>query len=122
MKTAAISSRWWGLALVSCALGIGVSCVVRVDEPIVRITAKKFEYTPHRITVKKGQAVTLELTSLDRVHGFNLPAFGLRGEIVPGKPLRVNVTPTKSGEFPFFCDIFCGLGHEEMSALLIVTD
>jgi hypothetical protein len=32
-------------------------------EPVIRITAKKFTYTPHDITLKKGVPVVLELTT-----------------------------------------------------------
>jgi cytochrome c oxidase subunit 2 len=92
------------------------------DEQVIRLTAKKFEYDLREITLKKGAPVVLELTSLDRVHGFNQPDFGVRGDAVPGMVTRVRFTPTKTGEFVFFCDVFCGDGHEEMSGTLIVKD
>lgn len=91
-------------------------------EQVIRITAKKFEFDRHEIIVRKGVPVVFELTSLDRIHGFNLPEFKLRSEIVPGKTVRVRFVPDRSGQFVFFCDIFCGDGHEEMSGVLIVKD
>jgi cytochrome c oxidase subunit 2 len=66
--------------------------------------------------------VVLELTSLDRVHGFNCHALGIRSDINPGKIARVRFTPKKSGTFVFFCDIFCGEGHEDMSGKIIVEE
>jgi cytochrome c oxidase subunit 2 len=39
---------------------------------------------------------------------------------VPTEETRVNITPTKPGEFVFFCDVFCGDGHEEMAGTLLV--
>lgn len=95
---------------------------VAANERVIAITAKKFEYSMSEITVKKGEAVVLELTSLDRVHGFNLPDFGIRTNIVPGTVTRVRITPTKAGRFNFHCDVFCGEGHEQMSGTLIVTE
>jgi cytochrome c oxidase subunit 2 len=52
--------------------------------------------------------------------GFNLPDFGMRTDIMPGAMSRLQLTPDKSGEFSFHCDIFCGSGHETMSGVLIV--
>ena len=49
-----------------------------------------------------------------------MPAFGLRTDIVPDRETRVTVTPQTTGSFTFFCDIFCGDGHEEMSGTLVV--
>jgi len=50
-----------------------------------------------------------------------MPEFGIRTDIVPDQETRVTITPTKTGTFVFFCDIFCGDGHEGMSGTLIVT-
>jgi cytochrome c oxidase subunit 2 len=86
----------------------------------IEIMAEKFDYTPDTIKVKVGQPVTFVLTSIDRVHGFKMPDFGVRTDIVPGLETRVTITPTKPGTFAFFCDVFCGNGHEDMSGTLIV--
>ena len=92
------------------------------DVKVISITAKKFDFTPSEITVKKGVPVAVELTSSDRVHGFSLPDFKLTARIEPGKVTRVEFTPDKTGEFTFSCNIFCGSGHEDMAGSLIVTD
>jgi cytochrome c oxidase subunit II len=91
-------------------------------EKVIRLKAKKFEFTPGEITVKKGEPVVLELTSEDRTHGFNLPDFGVRTEVKPGTVSRVRFTPEKAGKFGFACDVFCGSGHEDMSGTLVVTE
>lgn len=70
--------------------------------------------------MRHGQPVTLVLTSEDRIHGLKIPDLGLRAEIVPGQETRVTFTPEKPGSFAFFCDVFCGDGHEEMDGILIV--
>jgi hypothetical protein len=48
-------------------------------EQTIHLTAKKFEYGPNKITVKKGVPVVIEIVSLDRKHGFCSPTsrFGL---------------------------------------------
>jgi cytochrome c oxidase subunit 2 len=92
------------------------------SEQVIKVTAKKFEYSPNEITVKKGMPVTLEFTSLDRLHGFNCPDLGIRTDITPGKENRVRFVPQKSGTFEFHCDVFCGEGHEDMTGKIIVAE
>jgi cytochrome c oxidase subunit 2 len=94
------------------------------EEPakVVQITAKRFEYSPREVRLKKGVPVVLELTSLDRLHGFSCPDFKIRADIEPGKTARVAFTPDRTGTFPFHCDIFCGDGHEDMSGKFIVEE
>jgi cytochrome c oxidase subunit 2 len=108
------------------ALGsLGAAVTLQSAEPkekVIRITAKKFNYTPGAVTLKKGVPVVLEFTSQDVMMGFNLPDFNVRADIVPGKVTRLRLTPDKVGTFVFLCDIFCGAGHEEMNGRLIVTD
>jgi cytochrome c oxidase subunit 2 len=92
------------------------------DEPVIKITAKKFEYTPSEVKLKKGVPVILELSTEDILMGFNAPDLGVRVDVVPDKTVRVRVVPTKVGKVEFYCDIFCGLGHEEMDGLITVVE
>ena len=92
------------------------------NEKVIQVTAKKFEFNPGEITVKKGVPLVLEVTSQDRMHGFNLPDFGVRTDVKPGEVSRIRITPDKTGKFTFFCDVFCGAGHENMSGTLTVMD
>lgn len=90
-------------------------------ERVVQITARKFTYKPDVIELELGVPAVIELTSLDRDHGFAVPELGLRIDVEPGKTARVKVTPDKVGTFPFHCDIFCGSGHEEMAGRIVVV-
>ena len=110
--------------MVALLIGSAAGGVTRLaaDTPNeIRISAKKFEFHPNKVALKRGQPVTLVLTSEDRIHGFKVPDLGLRAEIVPGQETRVALTPEKDGSFTFFCDVFCGDGHEEMDGTLIVA-
>ncbi len=91
-------------------------------EQHVSLVAMKFDYLPDTITVKKGVPVVLEISTLDRLHGFEVPSLGLHAQIAPGPPTIVRFTPEKTGSFGFHCDVFCGDGHEGMEAQIIVTD
>jgi len=101
---------------------IGDYTMANEKEMVIQITAKKFEYSPKEIKIKKDVPVTLEFTSLDRLHGFNCPGLGIRSDIVPGKTNRLYFTPTKAGTYPFHCDNFCGGGHEGMTGTITVEE
>ena len=106
------------------ALGLGTLAAVAVAQPqerIIKVVARKFDFTPGEIHLKKSVPVVLELTTLDVVMGFNVPDFGVRSDIMQGMTSRIRFTPDKVGEFPFYCDIFCGSGHEGMSGVIAVT-
>src|SRR4029453_17344285 len=91
-------------------------------EQVVRMTAKKFEYTPSEITLKKGVPVILEITAVDRDHGFKIPELGVRADLKSGEVTRVRIVPDRTGTFEFRCDVFCGSGHEDMSGEIVVVD
>jgi cytochrome c oxidase subunit II len=113
------------LAVVAAALATGSVATYVLAQPaekVIRIEAKRFDYTPGEVTVKKGQPVVFELTSRDVLMGFNLPDFNLRADVVPDKVTRVRFVPDKTGTFTFLCDIFCGSGHEEMHGQLTVVE
>ncbi len=100
----------------------GAAALAAAPEQVIKITAKKFEYNPKEITLKKGAPVVLEFTSLDRLHGFNCPDLGVRADIKPGKVAKVRLTPQKVGDFEFHCDNFCGSGHPNMTGMFHVVE
>jgi cytochrome c oxidase subunit 2 len=85
-----------------------------------RMRLRRFSFEPAEIRVARGEAVTLELSSMDVPMGFALADFGLRRDVLPGTVSRLEFTPDKRGEFLFHCDVFCGSGHEDMGGVLIV--
>ena len=112
-----------GALLVFLAGGYFCTCTLAAaPEQVIQIKAKRFEYLPNEITLKKGVPVRLELTSLDRLHGFNCPAFKIRGDVRPNQITKISFTPDKVGTFEFHCDNFCGEGHENMSGKFVVTE
>jgi cytochrome c oxidase subunit 2 len=109
------------LALASIA-GYIAAHAATADVQVIKISAKRFDYTPGHLTLKKGVPVILELSTRDVLMGFNLPDFNLRADIVPDKVVRVLFVPDKIGTFTFLCDIFCGSGHEQMQGSITVVE
>lgn len=93
-----------------------------VPAQTVKIMAKRFEYVPNEITLKKGVPAVLELVSSDRRHGFHIHDLRIREDVMPGQSVFVRFTPEKAGRFAFECDVFCGTGHEEMSGVIVVVE
>ena len=112
------------LALGGLLLGagtIGLRAATQPEEQVIKILARKFTYSPNKLTLKKGVPVVLELTTADVLMGFNAPDFDVRADIIPGKVARVRLVPDKIGTFAFLCDIFCGTGHETMNGTITVV-
>lgn len=85
------------------------------------ITAKRWSFDPEIITVNEGDNVVLHITSIDVAHGFVLSDFGVNERLNPGETVNVEFVADKVGTFRFFCNIFCGSGHNEMNGRLIVV-
>ena len=121
-KKSLIASGFLVIATLISGLSLYIKANAVPAERVIRINAKKFDFTPETITLKKGEPVVLEISSADRKHGFKLDAFGIRADVNPGAVTRVRLTPDKTGKFTFTCDVFCGDGHEEMSGTVVVTE
>lgn len=117
--------REWMARVAACGtlplLGVlGRGALAQAPAPqVVKLVAQRFRYTPSEFRVKPGEVV-LEFTSLDFVHGFNMPDLNVRADLPPGRVTQVRFTVDKPGQYDFLCDNFCGDQHEEMNARMIV--
>jgi len=92
------------------------------DAPqVIKITAERFRFKPDEIALKSGQPAVLEITSLDFVHGFNVPDLGIRTNLIPGRVNSVAIKALAPGRHGFLCDNCCGGGHEDMNGTIVVT-
>ena len=108
--SSALGAALGGVAVHGAGRAFGQPAPVRIP-----VKAAKFEFTPSEITVKRGNPVTLVLTSVDFDHGFSCPDFKLRSDLIPGKEIELTFTPARVGRVLFTCDNFCGEGHDDMS-------
>jgi len=88
----------------------------------IKLTARRFEFDPHTITVQKGKPVRLLITSEDVEHGFAIDDFDVNAEVKAKRTKVVEFTPNRAGRFRFRCTVYCGDGHDEMSGELVVED
>jgi len=88
----------------------------------IEVTAKRFEYIPAEITVKKGEPVVLVLHSTDVAHGIKFADLNLKADIGTAGTSELAFTPDKAGTFVGHCSHFCGSGHGTMVLTLHVTE
>jgi cytochrome c oxidase subunit II len=88
----------------------------------IEITAKRFEFAPAEITLKRGQPVVLVLKSTDVAHGLRFRDLNVEIKVGAGGAAEVQFTPQKTGDFVGRCFVFCGSGHGSMMLTLHVVD
>jgi cytochrome c oxidase subunit 2 len=110
------------LGLMAGLAAYGSSRLTRAEEDVkeIKITAQQFDFSPDRITLKKGQKVKLVLTSTDVAHAFVIIPLKVDTDIPPGKTTEVTLVPKKTGKFRAFCDHYCGTGHSAMKVTVVV--
>ena len=64
--------------------------------------------------VALGRPVRLNLKSLDVLHGFYVPAFRIKSDVVPGKDNYTWFEATQLGDFDVECTVMCGVNHSYM--------
>jgi len=112
----------------------------RTDETqTIEVSAKKYEFTPSEIRVKKGSKVRLEVHSTDEEHGIKLNVYpegskdrstpGLvfdypeeNGKVQKGKDQILEFVAEKTGTYEFKCAKLCGIHHGRMKGKLIVEE
>jgi cytochrome c oxidase subunit 2 len=70
--------------------------------------------TSPRLYVPVGKPVRVNLVSTDVIHGFFLPAFRVKRDVVPGMPNHAWFVADKPGSYDLFCSQYCGKGHSAM--------
>lgn len=114
--------KWSSIALATAALLAAAPRARAGEARVVDIAAKRFEFSPREVVLKRGEKVTLRLRSGDVTHGFYQKALGIDATIEPGRTTEVTLTPEKAGRYLTICDHFCGSGHGGMSMSIVVED
>ncbi len=92
----------------------------------VYATMVRSHINPERITVNKGDIVTMYLTNLERAedetHGFTVDNYDVHASLEPGETTTIKFTADIEGVFPYYCTEFCSALHLEMMGYLMVKD
>lgn len=99
------------------------------DAMVITVTARQWSWSftyPNgkhttRLYLAYGKPVKLELRSLDVIHGFFVPAFRIKEDVVPGKQNYTWFSPTLLGTFDIECTVICGIDHANMLSKVVVV-
>jgi len=105
----------------------GQERIVRKGKNVyVYATLVRSHINPERITVNKGDTVTIYLTNLERAqdetHGFTVDNFDIHASLEPGETAELKFKADIEGVFPYYCTEFCSALHLEMMGYLMVKD
>jgi cytochrome c oxidase subunit 2 len=111
----------------------------RGDAPLAEVVAEQFAWrfrypgadgrlgtaddveVPYRLVVPAGERVVLALRSRDVIHGFFVPAFRVKQDVVPGTVLTTWFEVDEPGEYDLVCTQLCGFGHYQMAGKVRVV-
>jgi heme/copper-type cytochrome/quinol oxidase subunit 2 len=94
--------------------------VIAPQEKTFRIEARQFAYSPSELEVNPGDTITIQLVSVDVVHGLYIDGYDLSVEADPGQTATLTFTADKPGSFRFRCNVTCGAMHPFMIGKLTV--
>jgi heme/copper-type cytochrome/quinol oxidase subunit 2 len=81
---------------------------------LIRIEASSFQFTPGQIHINPNDEVTIELVSMDVVHGLSLDGYDFELKADPGQTVSATFVADKAGVFRFRCSVACGNLHPFM--------
>jgi heme/copper-type cytochrome/quinol oxidase subunit 2 len=104
---------------------------------VMQVTARKYEYSPAPIHVKRGAKIQLMITAIDHDHGFSIfpvpdgaDSNGPAGlvftspqecwQVKKGETTTIEFQAQTPGTYSFKCCHVCGLGHRGMKGQLVV--
>jgi cytochrome c oxidase subunit II len=92
---------------------------------IGRMWQWSFEYPGQKMSnelvLPLNSPVKLNLFSEDVIHGFSIPAFRVKEDVVPGKNNYMWFTPQQLGDYEIFCTAYCGVRHSYMGTKVRVV-
>jgi len=73
------------------------------------------------MVVPQGKDIALTMESADVIHGFFIPAYRVKQDIVPGMKNRLWFKAVSLGTADIFCTQYCGEEHSKMLATVYVV-
>jgi cytochrome c oxidase subunit 2 len=87
---------------------------------LIEINARRFQYEPHIIRVKRGERLTLRLQSLDVEHGLFIDGYDVNIQVEPGGQAEKTFVADRPGRYTFRCSVTCGEFHPYMVGYFVV--
>ena len=68
----------------------------------------------NQLHIPVDRNIVLTLTSQDVIHDFDVPAFRIKHDVLPGRYVRMWFKATHPGTYRLFCGQYCGDFHSLM--------
>jgi cytochrome c oxidase subunit 2 len=97
--------------------------VNKLDDSTYQVfaVAQMWQFQPSEIYIPVGSEVDFFLSSKDVVHGFNIAEKNVNMMAVYGNINKTTVKFEKPGVYKITCHEYCGTGHQNMQAEVIVN-
>jgi cytochrome c oxidase subunit II len=97
--------------------------VKKLDDKTYQVfaVAQMWQFQPSEIYIPVGSEVDFFLSSKDVVHGFNITEKNVNMMATYGSINKTTVTFDKPGVYNIVCHEYCGVGHQNMRAQVIVN-
>ncbi len=86
----------------------------------VAVLAQTFSFNPNEIKLPVGSTAEFYVTSKDVLHGFQVAKTNTNMEVIPGEVAYSTHDFNKVGEYWVTCNEYCGIGHQNMLAKIII--
>lgn len=104
----------FGLLLLVLGVGMAAACGQGPREERLIVIARKYEFDPGTIRVKRGDTIRLTVKSEDVEHSIAIPELDVPETKIPaGGEARITFVPEEAGTFTGRCTV-PGKGHENM--------
>jgi cytochrome c oxidase subunit 2 len=114
------------LVLIIFVIGFNIFLkekIVPRDALEIKVTGQRWMWTfdyPGGVTslnelvVPVDRPVKLVMSSTDVIHGFSVPDFRVKMDVLPNRYTVIWFQAVRPGEYQLFCTQYCGTGHSEM--------
>ena len=120
--------------LLVAIFAYGLIVFIKMRTPIpgaveVHVTASQFQWSfkypdgrtsANELRLELGKPVKLIMISRDVIHGFYVPDYRQKQDVLPERYTYLWLLPKKLGTFDLYCSQYCGTGHSIMRGKIVV--
>lgn len=86
----------------------------------LNLLARMWTFEPAEIELPRGATIDLYLTSVDVVHGMRIDRTNVNMMAIPGVVGYTRLRLNEPGTYQIVCHEYCGTGHQNMAARIVV--
>jgi heme/copper-type cytochrome/quinol oxidase subunit 2 len=87
------------------------------DADLIRGSLRLFE-VDSRLSLPTGTQVIVSVSSFDVIHGWAIPALGIKVDACPGRSSEISFCIDRVGVYYGQCSELCGINHGQMPTVI----